>query len=218
MGGYSYNLRNLVTSVTYPGGTNSVSRGYDYAGRLTSVDDWLSHHNAFQYDADSNLCTVQYGNGVVGQRVYDRADRLSNGTSAAMSYYASGTVSSNCSVSSPGTTLLSLTYPRDALGQVSSETCTSSASAAYPSGGSTSYGYDAFERLNSSAGSTYSMDAADRHTGGPLPGSLSQSLNYDPAGELTTSSAGSNSYTYSYNDPSGNLNRPEFPGDSWTWI
>jgi YD repeat-containing protein len=43
---YGYNLRNLRTAMTYPG-TFSVTRGYDDAGRLTSVQDWLSNTTSF---------------------------------------------------------------------------------------------------------------------------------------------------------------------------
>jgi hypothetical protein len=38
---YFYNMRNLATTITYPGSLN-ITRGYDIAGRWTAVQDWRS--------------------------------------------------------------------------------------------------------------------------------------------------------------------------------
>jgi YD repeat-containing protein len=73
---YAYNLRNLPATVTYPGSLN-VTRGYDNAGRLTSVQDWLSNTTAFGYDVNSNLTTetLPTASGVVDSFSFDAADR-----------------------------------------------------------------------------------------------------------------------------------------------
>ena len=75
---YAYNLRNLVTSITYPGGTQSVTRGYDDAGRWTSVSDWNSNSTGFGYDANSNLTTetLPTATSVVDTYTFDNADNL----------------------------------------------------------------------------------------------------------------------------------------------
>ena len=74
---YAYNLRNLATTITYSG-TLNVTRGYDDAGRLTSVQDWLSNTTSFGYDVNSNLTseTLPKGTGVVDTITFDAADRL----------------------------------------------------------------------------------------------------------------------------------------------
>ncbi|MDQ6720366.1 MAG: DUF6531 domain-containing protein, partial [Candidatus Dormibacteraeota bacterium] len=74
---YAYNLRSLPTTITYPGSQN-VTRGYDDAGRLTSVQDWLSNTTTFGYDVNSNLTTetLPAASGVVDTFSFDAADRL----------------------------------------------------------------------------------------------------------------------------------------------
>ncbi|TAN33698.1 hypothetical protein EPN29_05335 [bacterium] len=75
---WAYNLRNLPTTITYPGNLN-VSRGYDAAGRWTSVQDWNGNQTSFGYDANSNLTTetLPTASGVVDTSTFDNADRLS---------------------------------------------------------------------------------------------------------------------------------------------
>ena len=182
--GYAY-LDTDLTSLTYPQGT--VSRVYDLSDRLISVSDWLGHTNTFAYDADSNLCAVKYGNGVVGSRAYDGADRIENGTNPAMAYYSSGSIN-GCAVTSTGSTLLALTYTRDAMGQVTGENTASPNDT-----------YDASERLSSSSVGSYTVDAADHLTTLALPNGVVASQQFDSAGEVTmaTLSPG-RSYSYSY--------------------
>ena len=74
---YAYNLRDLVTTMTYPGSLN-VTHSYDDAGRLTSVQDWLTNITSFGYDANSNLSTETppSSTGIVDTFTFDAADRL----------------------------------------------------------------------------------------------------------------------------------------------
>src|SRR5204863_3444175 len=76
---WAYNLRNLTTTITYPGTTGAVTQGYDNAGRLTSVQDWLSHTTTFGYDVNSNMTpeTLPSTTGVVDTNTFDKADNLS---------------------------------------------------------------------------------------------------------------------------------------------
>jgi len=73
---YGYDLKGQLTSITYPGGVNTVTRAFDDAGRLHTVQDWLNHVTTFNYDADSNLQTENHPNGVVDTYSSDKADRL----------------------------------------------------------------------------------------------------------------------------------------------
>lgn len=178
--GYAYNLRGLLTTLTYPGNT-TVTRGYDSAGRLTSVADWLNHTTTFAYDADSNLTTETYANGILGTFAFDAADRMSS------------TVDSLS-----GTQFLSLTYHRDADGQLTQGSATQQ------------YGYDTTNRVNSwtnsGASTTYGYDAADEITG--ITGSASTTMGYDVAGQVgtfVTTSGGNTTQNLSYSyDAQGN--------------
>jgi len=103
--GYGYNLRNLPTTITYPGG-HTVTQGYDDAGRLTSVQDWLISPNTttFGYDANGNVTSDTLPNGVIDTYKFNAADQL-----MAISDMR-GT-----------TTIFSATYTRDKNGQLTSD-------------------------------------------------------------------------------------------------
>lgn len=92
---YAYDLRGDLTALTYPSG-KQVTRGYDAAGRLISVGDWLDNKSSFQYDPDGNLTETRYGNSTTGAFGYDRTNKVTS-----MDYQ-----------------FLSFNYVRDNLGQV----------------------------------------------------------------------------------------------------
>jgi YD repeat-containing protein len=112
---YAYNLRNLPATITYPGSLN-VTRGYDNAGRLTSVQDWLSNTTAFGYDVNSNLTTetLPTASGVVDSFTFDAADRLT-----AISDKAGKT------------TMFAATYSRDNANQLTSDSSIPSSTGSY---------------------------------------------------------------------------------------
>ncbi|MEX0781887.1 MAG: RHS repeat domain-containing protein [Dehalococcoidia bacterium] len=64
--------------MTYTGGTDEVSCGYDSANRLTSVTDWNSNAIAYAYDDAGRMTTktLPSGTAVVSSYTYDNADRL----------------------------------------------------------------------------------------------------------------------------------------------
>ena len=201
---YGYDAAGRLNKLTYPGGTNVVNRTYYDNGELKTVQSWAdTQPNTFYYDADANLCLTTFANGTVGTRTYDRADRLASSGTPSMVYASGGATA--CGQTPTGTTLLSLTYARDAVGQVTNENCSAAttAAAACPSGGSTSYGYDAFERLQSAGSNSYGMDAADQLTSLPLPGGNNAAQNFDAAGQLTSASVGGGPITYTF-DTAGN--------------
>jgi RHS repeat-associated protein len=112
---YAYNLRNLPATITYPGSLN-VTRGYDNAGRLTSVQDWLSNTTAFGYDVNSNLTTetLPTASGVVDSFTFDAADRLTG-----------------ISDKAGKTTLFAATYSRDNANQLTSDSSIPSSTGSY---------------------------------------------------------------------------------------
>jgi RHS repeat-associated protein len=110
-----YNLRNLPTTITYPGPLN-VNRGYDNAGRWTSVQDWNSNTTTFGYDSDSNLTTetLPVASGVVDSFTFNAADQM---TAAASN--------------KGGSALFSATYTRDGANQLASDTSAASGTGSY---------------------------------------------------------------------------------------
>ena len=149
---WTYNLRGLVTTITYPGNLN-VTRGYDNAGRWTSVQDWNSNQTIFGYDVNSNLTTetLPAASGVVDTFSFDNADQMTG------VWVAKGS-----------TSLFSATYSRDPVNQLTSDTSVASGTGAYqytslnqlcyagssnssacssPPVGSTAYQYDAGDNL-----------------------------------------------------------------------
>jgi len=162
-----YNLRNLATTITYPGSLN-VIRSYDNAGRWTSVQDWNSNATSFGYDADSNLTTETFpsGSAVVDTFTFNAADQM---TIAA-------------SVKGGNTTLFSAGYSRDSANQLTSDTSAASSTGSYkytplnqvcyagstssnactsPPTGSIAYAYDAADNLTQKGTTQQAFNNAD---------------------------------------------------------
>ncbi|MBK7124547.1 MAG: RHS repeat protein [Dehalococcoidia bacterium] len=53
------------TSITYPGGSNQVTYGYDNANRLTSVTDWNSNSTTYSYDDAGRMTSTTLPSGTV---------------------------------------------------------------------------------------------------------------------------------------------------------
>jgi RHS repeat-associated protein len=140
---YEYDLANDQTKLTYPGG-HVVERSYDEDGRLASVKDWLGNLTSFAYDPDSDVTSTTFpeGTGETDHYSYDLADAMT-GTS-----FKKGSE-----------TLASLSYGRDDEGQVASATSTG-----LPGEESTSYSYDAANRLSKDGSTTYEYDGAGNPT------------------------------------------------------
>ncbi|HXA30546.1 MAG TPA: RHS repeat-associated core domain-containing protein [Candidatus Angelobacter sp.] len=188
---YGYNLRNLATSLTYPG-SQVVSRGYDDAGRWTSVQDWNSNTTSFGYDANGNLTTetLPSGTAVVDTFTLDSADHLTG-----ISDVRSGTVS-----------LFAATYTRDNAGQVATDNSQPTTVSAYRY---TSLNQLCYAGASSSTAcstpppgsSAYAYDAADNPT---QMGTTQQSFNAadelcwtaTTTGTCSTPPAGATTYTY----------------------
>jgi len=186
---YQYNLRGLITQMTYPGGP-SVFRGYDIAGRWTSVADWFGNSVTFGYDANSNLTTKTFPatSGEVDTLTYNAADQLTA--------IADTQGSSNLFVAS---------YGRDGNGQVASDSSLPSAVSSYkytqlnqlcyagvsnssactaPPPGSQPYSFDAADNLTGNNGTTQAFNAADELCWS-VPGSSGNGCASAPTGATT---------------------------------
>ena len=76
--GYGYDSLGRIATITYPGTSHVVTRGYDADSQLTSVTDWSSNQTVFGYDGDSNLTTTTYPNGVVDTTTIGAADTVNS--------------------------------------------------------------------------------------------------------------------------------------------
>ena len=163
---WQYNLRNLSTTIVYPG-TLNVTRGYDNAGRWTSVQDWNSNTTSFGYDADSNLTTETFpvASGVVDTFTFNAADQMTAAASA-----------------KGGTTLFSAGYSRDANHQLTSDSSAASGTGSFkyttlnqlcyagssnsnvcssPPSGSIAYKYDAADNLTQKGSTLQAFNNSD---------------------------------------------------------
>lgn len=160
--GFGWDLADRQTSITYPpsvGGGGTITRGYDAAGRMTSVQA-LTSTITFGYDRDSNRISQTYPNGVSTARGFDRAGRL---TSVVVS------------APNPGQ-FLNLPYVLDAGGRMTSEAAVN-------------FGYDRNDRLAGGPGITYRYSPADSLTSAAFNSGESHTLTYDAASQprsLTT--------------------------------
>ena len=156
--GYEYDLVGHITKLTYPNG-KSVSREYNAAGELTGVTDWLGHTTRFGYDKESNVSSREGAGGVDEARGYDNTDRLTEIEDA----NGSGT-------------LASFGYMRDANGQVTE------AKDENGEASTTSYTYDALDRLTAANYSEYNYDTV----GNPIGFGPNTTQVFDAANQLTT--------------------------------
>jgi len=215
---YVYDANGNITRRSYPGGT-IADYAYDALDRLTSVSS-AGQQTSYAYDAASNLVqtTLPSGNGYVETRVYDRAGRLvevasTKGTSTLARFQLTlDPVGNPLQIVRTGALQQTQTYtydPNDRLTQVCFQagTCPGGAdpfirwsydrvgnrlTEARPSA-TTSYSYDARDRLLSAGPTSYTYDA----NGNQLAAG-SRTFAYDLANRLKTTTQGSTTTTYSY--------------------
>lgn len=178
---YGYDLAGRLTSIGYPAALESpgvaggtVTRGYDPDGNLTSVADWFGHTTRFDYDPEGNLAAVQ----------------RPNGTSATYRYDRNGLISALTDVTGQ------IAYSRTDEGLLASATVSGRSDQPFR--------YDAARRLTSAGRSAYRYDAADRliQTADQHGQPVSQS--FDAAGQLTQTATREDALrSYSY-DLEGN--------------
>jgi len=210
--GYTYNLRNLPLTITYPGGAHVVTETYDNAGRWTKVKDWNGNTTTIGYDANSNLTkdTLPSASTVVDTFSYNKADYLTS-----------------ISDKKGTTAFFAATYARDSAGWLTSDTSAPT--------NQTAYKYTSLEQVcyAGSANSTtcsspptgadaFAYDAADNLT---KLNTTSTAQQFNSADELcwtvsgtsanSCASAPSGATTYAY-DTNGNRTAKVPPSGSAT--
>lgn len=164
---YGYDNDGRETSITYPGATTAVTKTYNSAGLVGSITDAGGRSTAFAYTADNALLTTTQPNGDVVTNTFDNDDRLLT-----------------TALTRSGTSLGTLTYTRDSMGDVKSAT----PSAGAPGVG-TAFTYNANQYLQTATTTTtanYDYDSAGNAT---TFGGNTQS--FDPAARLCWTKSGS---------------------------
>jgi len=211
---YGYDAAGNQTSITYPGQSTAVVRTFDDAGRLKTVTDPSTNTTTFGYSKTDRILATSYPNGTTVTNGYDDRGGLTSTTAA-----------------KGGTTVLSATWNRDPVGQVSSETVGSaSAQAAAYTGreqlqtlGTAAFAYDAANNPTTVGAATQTFDPAGRlcwsttaaPPTGPSCGAApagSTSYTFDARGNRTV--AGSTTYAY---DQANRLTRVSGPNASATY-
>lgn len=155
---YGYDDNGNRTSILYPGQTTPVAQTFDDAERLATVTDWNGNKTTFGYDGDSALKTTAYPNGTTVANGYDDSGALTSTTAA-----------------TGATTVVSMTFGRDAVGQLAARTIGAA---------SQTFGHSVREQLSSDGTTGYAEDAANNPV---TVGAATQA--FDPAGRLCWSLA-----------------------------
>lgn len=167
---YEYDLGDEITKITYPN-AKSITRGFDAAGRLEKVTDWLSKETKFSYNRDSLVKATTFPTASTNKDEYEynTADQLTK-----------------TSMLKSAETLASISYTRDNTGQLKTAT-----QKGLPGAEKAEYGYDEKERMTSGAGSAFEYDAANNVTK-----VAATTYSYDAANQLKE--GGGIKYTFTY--------------------
>jgi RHS repeat-associated protein len=215
---YAYDAASNVTRRTYPGNT-IVNYTYDGLSRLATVASG-SQTTTYAYDIASNLtqATLPSGNGYVETRAYDRGGRLTEVKNQRGATVLSHFVSTLDPVGNPtqivrsGGLSLTQTYAYDANDRITgvcfqTGSCPGASDpfirwtydrvgnrlAEQRSTGTTSYSYDARDRLLSVGATAFAYDQNGNQTQ-----KGTRTFTYDLANRLRTTAQGSTTTTYSY--------------------
>src|ERR1700682_5920328 len=168
---YGYDLKGQQKSITYPGQATPVTRTFDDAGRMQTVQDWAGNTTTFGYDANSNLTSEALPNAtdtssMVDTFAFDAADRVLNPTAN----------QPTITYTTAGTSYGSLTYTRDNANRLASESATG-----MPGTQLGSINYTPLSQVQNVQGApAYAYDAADNPIG--LAAGITQT--YDNANQL----------------------------------
>jgi RHS repeat-associated protein len=191
---YEYDLANEQTKLTYPS-KNTITRGYDEAGRLQTVSDWLGHQTKLSYDPDSDVTAINFpaATGNQDKYSYDEAGRISEAQmtkgAEALATFAylrdnAGQVKTTTSKGLPGEEKVSTSY--DANNRLTKA-------------GTTAYGYDAANNPVKLGSGIYTYDSANQ-----LKVGNGVKYAYDEVGQRLKSTPSTAATTYAY-DQEGNL-------------
>lgn len=207
---YGHDKDGHVTSITYPGHSHAVTRGFTQAGEMASVTDFAGNKTTFSYGQGGRLATTHYPNGTSVTRSRDKAGQLS--ATALMKGSAR---------------LASLSYTRDANAQVTGHTPTglpgekhtysytkrNQLASATTSSTSSPYAYDKASDPTTVAGTQQTYDTASQlcwiNTGATVstpscssPPNGATTFSYNKNGERTNRTTGTgDKSTYTYNAP-----------------
>lgn len=238
---YQYDAASNVTRRTYPDGT-VVDYTYDPLERMASVVNG-SRTVSYAYDAASNLVqtTLPSQNGYVETRVYDRAGRLDQvkstkgGSTLADVTYTRDPVGNPLQETTTGAAPVTKTFGYDGMDRLTS-VCFQAGSC--PGGsdpfirwsydgvgnrlseqrpaGTTSYAYDARDRLLSAGATSYSYD----QNGNELSAG-SRTFTWDLANRLKTTTLSPTTTTYTYDGDGIRMQASTGPADTektnFTW-
>lgn len=183
---YSYDPANNLTGLTYGDG-EVVTNSYNGAGGMTAVNDGSGNVTKFGYDASGNLTAITHPDGSVDSYSYNANSEITD-----------------VSASTASSTIYNLVTPRNADGNITSQSGTGLAG---QTGATTSYTYNTSEQLTgtslqtqglSTAGYGYSYGPAGNMTSSSLAGQTVRTSSYNVDGELTSSSNPTNQATTSY--------------------
>ncbi len=208
--GYGYDLFDNRTALTYPG-SKAVTYDYDLAGRLTTVTDWDARVTTYSYDAANRPDGVVYPNGVQAVYIYDDADRL---LSVAHTHPTNGSITSASYTVDAVGNRLSMTDP-DGATAYNYDNLYRLTGVTYPDGETVSYAYDPMGNRTSLISTvhgttTYTYDASDRlltagataftwDDNGRMTGKGAATYAYDPLDRLTQVVDGATTVQFTYN-------------------
>lgn len=189
---YQYNLRNLPTQITYPNSTNSVTNGYDNAGRWNSVTDWNGNETMFGYDPNSNLTSESLPTTaqVLDTYKYNAADQMTSikdknaTTTVFTATYGRDNNGQLTTDSSQPTNVNSYGYT--ALNQVCYAGSTNTAACTSPPAQSQPFTYDAADNLVQDGTTTQAFNAGDELCW-TAPSPSTNACNSTPTGGTTYS-------------------------------
>ncbi len=219
----TYYPNNELEQITYPDGT-LLRYSYDAGGRRTQMVDQTGFTVNYTYDAAGRLATLADGTGaLIDQYTYDAAGRLKredkgNGTYTTYEYDLAGDVLHLVNYAPDGTVNSRFDYTYDDLGRVATETTLD---------GEWTYSYDAIGELTHAVFASnnpsalpnqdlqYVYDPAGNRTQTIINGVATdyvsnnvneytsignENLTYDPDGNLVSTTDGSQTSAYTYND------------------
>lgn len=239
-----YDAAGRPTSVVEPRGNVSGAVAadfetrftYDAANHLTSHRDPLGHVTAWAYDKAGNLQTETDAKNRVTRYGYNPAYQMTSVTApdlsvTAYAYDKNGNLASRTDAKSHSTTYdydpanrlsrvtsplgSTCTYEYDASGNVVRVTDANGAVTATAGDGTTSYSYDALNRVKTVDYSDATPDIALTYDGADfitqmIDGTGTQTFAYTELGRIRSAARGSESFTHAY-DLAGNLTQSTYP-------
>lgn len=228
---YTYDAagRLLTTTPPDPDGSGplhaaTATNHYDNVGNLDWSKDLNQHQTNYTYDAAGRVLTVQAPDGGMTTYTYDGDGSLQTrkDDNNHITTYAYDNAERLTSITGPGTSPPLTTYTYDSNGNVATLTDPNGNATPASGDGTTSYTYDAANRLTDI---TYSdspttpnvhfvLDGVGNRTS-MTDGSGTVAYVYDNLNRLLSATRGTDAFSYAYDD-AGNVTSRTYPGSSAT--